>query len=67
MVDADLFLFTADVRMQDSMLYSPKIEPISWLEDVTLDSTESFDLSLDRFEITVKADPWPTKNHGDGA
>ena len=66
-VDADLFPFTAEVRMQDAMLYSPKIGPSSQPEDVTLDSIESFHLSLDGFETTVKVDPWPTKNHGDGA
>ena len=55
-VDADPFPFTANVRMQDTMLYSPKIEPIAWPEDVPLDSIKSFDLSLDRFEIIVKAE-----------
>ena len=55
-IDADLFPFTADVRMQDAMLYSLKIEPVSWPEDVLLDSVKSFDLSLDGFEITVAAE-----------
>ena len=40
-VDADPFPFTADVRMQDAMLYSPKIEPIAWPEDVPLDLVKS--------------------------
>ena len=66
MVDVDSFPFTTDVRTQDVMLYSSKIEPISWPEDVTLDSVKSFDLSLDGFEIIVEADPRPTKNHSDG-
>ena len=58
-VDIDPFPFTADVRMQDAMLYSPKIEPISWPEDVTLDSIKSFDLSLDGLEVTVEAETLP--------
>ena len=45
------FLFAVDIRMQDAMLYSPKIEPISWPEDITLDFIKSFDLSLDGFEV----------------
>ena len=59
MIDADPFPFTADVRMQDAMLYSPKIELIAWLEDVPLDSVKSFDLSLDGFEIIVKVETRP--------
>ena len=55
-VNADLFLFTANVRMQDAILYSSKIEPISWPEDVSINSIKSFDLSLDGFDITVKAE-----------
>ena len=55
-VNADLFLFTANVRMQDDILYSSKIEPISWPEDVSINSIKSFDLSLDGFDITVKAE-----------
>ena len=43
-VDANPFPFTTDLRMQDVMLYSPKIEPISWPKDVTLDFIKSFDL-----------------------
>ena len=39
--------------MQDAVLYSSKMEPISWHEDVTLDSIKSFDLSLDGFEVAV--------------
>ena len=64
-VEADPFPFTTDVRMQDVMLYSPKIESISWLEDIILDSIKSFDLSLDNFEVTVEANLWP--RHNDGA
>ena len=58
-VEADPFLFMADVRMQDVMLYSLKIELISWPEDTTLDLIKSFDLSLDGFEVTVEADTRP--------
>ena len=54
-MDADPFPFTADVSMQDVMLYSPKIDPISWPEDITLDAIKSFDLSLDGFEVIVEA------------
>ena len=57
----------ADIRMQDAMLYSPKIEPISWPKDVTLDPIKSFDLSLYEFEVIVKVGPQPTKSHIDGA
>ena len=66
-VDADLFSFIADVKIQDAMLYSPKIEPISWPEDITLDSIMSFDLSLDVFEVVVQADSWLLGNHNGGA
>ena len=59
MVDADPFPFIADVRMQDAMLYSSKIEPIAWPEDILLDSIKSFDLSLDGFEVTIKAKTRP--------
>ena len=62
----DPFPFTADVRMQDAMLYSPKIKPISWPEDITLDSIKSFDLSLDGFEVIIEADAWPDKSDSDG-
>ena len=65
MVNVDPFPFTADVRMQDAMLYSPKIEPISQLEDITLDSIKSFDLSLDGFEVIVEVNLQPTKNHNE--
>ena len=53
-VDADPFLFMANVRMQGATLYSPKIKPIPWLKDVTPDSIKSFNLSLDGFEVTIK-------------
>ena len=53
--------------MQDAMLYSPKIKPISWPEDVTLDSIKFFNLLLDGFEVIVEANLWLTKNHSDGA
>ena len=66
-MEADPFLFTANVRMQDTMLYSPKIKLISWPKDVTLDFIKSFGLSLDGFEATIKTDPRPTKNHNNGA
>ena len=59
MVDADPFPFTADVRMQDAILYSSKIEPIAWSEDIPLDPVKSFDLSLDGFEVTVKVETRP--------
>ena len=59
MVDADPFPFITDVRMQDAMLYSPKIEPISWPEDVPLDFVKSFDLSLDGIEVIVEAETQP--------
>ena len=59
MVDADPFPFITDVRMQDAMLYSPKIEPISWPEDVPLDFVKSFDLSLDGIEVIVEAETRP--------
>lgn len=49
------------------MLYSPKIEPISWPKDITIDYIKSFDMSMDRFEVVVQADPRPTENHNDGA
>ena len=55
-MDADPFPFTANVRMQDAMLYSLKIEPISWPEDVPLDFVKSFDLPLDGFEATVEVE-----------
>ena len=58
-MDADPFPFTVDVRMQDAMLYSSKIEPISWPEDVPLDFVKSFDLSLDGFEVTIEVETWP--------
>ena len=64
-MNVDPFPFTADVRMQDAMLYSPKIEPISQLEDITLDSIKSFDLSLDGFEVIVEVNLQPTKNHNE--
>ena len=66
MVKTDPFLFSADVRMQDDMLYSPKLKPISWPEDITLDSIKSFDLSLDGFEVIIKADPWLNKSDSYG-
>ena len=66
MINAYPFLFTANVRMQDAMLYSPKIKPMSWLEDIALDSIKSFDLLLDKFEITVKANSRPNKSNRDG-
>ena len=56
MVDVDPVPFTADVRMQDAMLYSPKIEPISWPEDIILDYIRSFNFSLDGFQVIVEAD-----------
>ena len=56
MVDADTFPFTIDVRMQNAMLYSPKIEPISCPEDIILDFIKSFELLLDGLEVTVEAD-----------
>ena len=60
MIDADPFPFTTNVRMLDAMLYSTKIEPVSWPEDVQVDSVKSFDLSLDGFEITVAAETRPS-------
>ena len=66
MIDANPFLFMANVRMLDPMLYFPKIELISWPKGIKLDFIKSFDLSLDWFEVTVEVDPQPTKNHGDG-
>ena len=57
MVDADPFPFMADVRMEESMLYFAKSEPIYWTKNVMLDSIKSFDLLLDGFEVIVKADP----------
>ena len=45
------------------MVYSPKIEPITWPKDVPLDSVKSFDLSLVGFEITVKAETRPKLEH----
>ena len=65
-MDADPFPFTANVRMQDAMLYSLKIEPISWPEDVALDSITSFDLLLERFEVVVEADPLLAEEHNEG-
>ena len=59
MIDADPFPFTTNVRMQDAMLYSSKIELIAWPENVALDSVKSFDLSLDGFEIVVKVETQP--------
>ena len=56
MVDVDPVPFTADVRMQDAMLYSPKIEPISWPKDIILDYIRSFNFSLDGFQVIVEAD-----------
>ena len=66
-MEADPFPFITKVTMQDAMLYSPKIKPISWPEDVTLDSIKFFNLLLDGFEVIVEANLWLTKNHSDGA
>ena len=66
MIDVDPFPFTADVRMQDAMLYSPKIEPITWPEDVQFDFVKSFDISLDGFETTVMAETRPNSGSING-
>lgn len=51
-MDANSFPFTADVRIQDAMLYSPKIEPISWPEDIIFHQV--FDISMDEFDISAE-------------
>ena len=65
-MEVDPFPFTADIRMQDAMLYTLKIEHIFLPKDITLDSIKSFDISLDGFEVVVQANLWLTENHNDG-
>ena len=65
-VEVDPFHFTTNVRIQDAMLYSVKIEPISQPEDIALDSIKSFDLPLDKFKVIMEVDLWPTRIRNKG-